>query len=183
LAPCERPVHALQEPRFHPGLGVAALGGSHRLVEPLFHPRQIGQDQLEVDDLTVAHGIHAAHHVLDVVVLEAADHMHHSVDFADVGEELIPEAFALAGPLHQSGDVHELHRRGHRPLRLDDVGEDAEPRVGHLHDAGIWLDGGKGVVGHQRPRLGEGVEQGGLADVGQTDDAEAKHDSAAPRHR
>ena len=96
-------------------------------------------------------GIDRAHHVLDVGVLEAADHVHDGVHLADVGEELVAEAFALAGALHQAGDVHELHRGRHRPLRRDDAGEHVEPRVGHLHDAGVGLDGGEGIVRHQRP--------------------------------
>ncbi len=30
------------------------------------------------------------------------------IDLTDIGEELIAEALALAGPAHQSGDVDEL---------------------------------------------------------------------------
>ena len=88
----------------------------------------------------------------------------------------LPEALALAGALDQPGDVHELHDRGHGPLRLTMPREDVQPRVGHLHDAGVGLDGGERVVRHQRLGGGERVEEGGLADVGQADDTESQHD-------
>ena len=55
--------------------------------------------------------------MVDVLVLEAPDDLDDGVDLADVGQELVAEAFALAGALDQPGDVHELDRRGN-----DDVG-------------------------------------------------------------
>ena len=48
---------------------------------------------------------------MDVRVLEAADHLHDGVHLADVREELVAEAFALARALHEAGDVHELDGR------------------------------------------------------------------------
>src|ERR1700684_1972507 len=44
--------------------------------------------------------------------------------------------------------------------------------VADADDAAVGLDGGERVVRGQRPRLGQRVEQGGLADVGQTDDSD-----------
>jgi hypothetical protein len=43
----------------------------------------------------------------DVGILETAHHMGDGVDLADVGEELIAEAFALGGAANQAGDVDE----------------------------------------------------------------------------
>jgi len=119
--------------------------------------------------------------VLDVVVLEAADDVDDGIDLADVRQELVAEPFALARALDQPRDVHELDDRGHRALRLHDPRQGIEPRIGHLHDAGVGLDRGERVVGHERPGGGEGVEEGGLADVGQADDPESQHDDAIPR--
>src|SRR5207247_681496 len=51
-----------------------------------------------------------------------------------------------------------------------------EAMVGHLHDAHVGLDCAEGVVLRCRGLGGgEGVEQGRLADIGETDDAEAQH--------
>ena len=47
-----------------------------------------------------------------------------------------------------------------------------QPRIGHRHIADIGLDGAEGIIGRlRRRRLGQRVEQGGLADIGQADDA------------
>ncbi len=53
--------------------------------------------------------------VHDVVVLEAAHDVRDRVDFADVREELVAEAFALRCAGDEAGDVDELHRRSESP--------------------------------------------------------------------
>jgi hypothetical protein len=58
------------------------------------------------------HGINAAADVGDVAVLKAAHDMHDGVHFADVAEEFVAEAFALARAFHEAGDVHELDGGG-----------------------------------------------------------------------
>ena len=52
------------------------------------------------------------------------------------------------------------------------LGEHAEPRVGHADHADVGLDRGERVVRREDVVLGQGVEQRGLADVGQADDAD-----------
>ena len=47
-----------------------------------------------------------------------------SVDFADVGEKFIAEAFAGAGALDETGDVDELEHGRDDLLRFRDVGKD-----------------------------------------------------------
>ena len=47
-----------------------------------------------------------------------------------------------------------------------------QPLVRDGDDADVGLDGGERVVRRQRPGRGEGVEDGALADVGQTDDSD-----------
>ena len=59
-------------------------------------------------------------------------------------------------------------------LRVEDPRQRLEPGVGDGDDAGVWLDRGKGVVRGEHPGVGECVEEGGLADVGQTDDSYGK---------
>ena len=97
------------------------------------------------------------------------------VDLADVGQELVAQPLALAGALDEAGDVDELDRGGHHALGVHDRRERVEPRIGDLHDPGVRLDGREGIVRDQGLGAGEGVEEGGLADVGQADDSQAKH--------
>ena len=56
-------------------------------------------------------GSGAAVDVHDVLVVEAAHHVDDRVGLADVAEELVAEALALGGALHEAGDVDELDRR------------------------------------------------------------------------
>ena len=52
----------------------------------------------------------------------------------------------------------------------------SQPRVGHGDDADVGVDGAERIVRRLRlARAGDGVEQGGLADVGQTDDSGSEH--------
>ena len=88
-----------------------------------------------------------------------------------MGQKLVAQALASAGTCHQTGDVHKLHDGGHDALRRDDVRQLLQTRVRHFDHAGVGFDGAKGVVFCSNARFGEGVEQGGLANVGQTHDA------------
>ena len=55
----------------------------------------------------------------DFGVMEAADHVQDRVGLADVREELVAQAFALAGAFDDAGDVDELHGGGDDGVRLD----------------------------------------------------------------
>ena len=95
---------------------------------------------------------------------------------ADVAEELVAEAFTLAGAFDEAGDVDELHGGGDDGLGLDDGGDFGEAVVGHGDDADVGVDGAEGIVGRLRLGGGEGVEDGGFSHVGEADD------SAVQRH-
>ncbi len=109
--------------------------------------------------------------------------MHDRVGLADVGEEAIAEPFAFVGAGDEARDVVEVDRvphdlRGaHRARHLD------QPLVEHGHDRHVGLDRGEGIVGGLDTRLGERVEQRGLAGVGQAHDADARAHAAAPAMR
>ena len=104
-------------------------------------------------------------------VFEAAQHMHDGVDFADIGEELVAEAFALRRAAHQAGDVDEGDARRDQFLRLGDVGKLAHARIGNRHFTGVRLDRAERIIRRlRRRRLGQRVEESGLADIRQPDD-------------
>ena len=88
-----------------------------------------------------------------------------------MGQELVAQAFALGGTGHQARNVHELDNRRHHAFRLNDFGQRRQARVGHLDHASVRLDGAEGVVLGGNARLGEGVEESGLAHIGQAHDA------------
>ena len=110
-----------------------------------------------------------------VVVLERPQHEHDGVDLADVGEELVAEALALARPLDEAADVDDLHRGVHDVAALGHRGQPVEALVGHLGDADVRVLGGERVRRGERAAAGEGVVQRALARVGEADEAEAFH--------
>ena len=64
------------------------------------------------------------------------------------------------------------------------AGELVEARVGDRDLADIRLDGAERIIGGSRRRgLGQRVEQGGLADIGQSDDAAFESHGQNPSRR
>ena len=91
-----------------------------------------------------------------------------------MGEELVAQALAAAGARDEAGDVHELNGRRDGFLRVGKLAQHAQPRVGHGDDAVVRVNRTERVV--RRLRLagaGDGVEEGGLPDVGESDDSSA----------
>ena len=146
------------------------LDARDRLLEGL----QVGEHQLGVDRLEVVLRVDVALDVHDVVVGEAAHDLRDRVGLADVREELVAEPLALARAAHDARDVDERHRRGQDALGVEDLGELRQPGVGQAHDADVRLDRRERIVRREHVVLGQRVEQGGLADVGQADDADSE---------
>src|SRR5690606_35502339 len=104
-------------------------------------------------------------------LLEAANNLDDGVHLADVREELVAQPFADGGAADDAGDVHEAEAGGDDLLAVDVLADDLETRVGDGDHADVRLDGREGVVGRERPRLGEGVEEGGLANIRETNNS------------
>ena len=165
----------------HAGLLVAALGLLAVLVGAALGGLQVGEDQLEVDDLDVADRVDAVLDMGDVGVVEAADDVEDGVHAADVPEELVAEAFALGRAADKAGDVDELDLSLDLLRRFGDVADAVEPFVGDGDAADVWLDRAEGIVGRLRRRsLGQRVEKCGFANVRQADDAAAEAHSITP---
>ena len=114
------------------------------------------------------------HHV---GILEAADHHCDGVHLANVAQEGVSEACSAARAPHQAGDIDETHARRDDTIRVDDFGEHLEALVRDGNVTDVRIDGGERIVRRQRGRrAGQGVENGGLADVRKS------YDSAGERH-
>jgi len=122
------------------------LGGFFGLVEALFYGVEIGEQQLGVNDFDVVERVNAAGDVDDFGVGEAADDVQDRVGLADVREELVAEAFTLAGAFDDAGDVDELHGGGDDGVGLDHGDDAIHAVVGEGHDADVGIDGAKRVV-------------------------------------
>ena len=66
--------------------------------------------------------------------------MNDSVRLADVGKELVPESFAFAGTLDESGYIHNLHgRRNDTALGFADLAQLDKPLIGNGDNTHIRL--------------------------------------------
>ena len=167
----ERLVDGLQHGQACLGLLVAAARALGRGLALPLDAFQVGDQQLGLHGLGVADRVDAR---LDMghVAFEAAQNMGDGVDLADVREELVAEPLAFGGAAHQAGDIDELQKRGRRLWRFGGRGDARQPPVGHRHPAHVGLDGAEREISRRRGRgFGHRVEQGGLAHVGQADDA------------
>ena len=108
----------------------------------------------------------------DVFIHKAAHHMHDGVHLADMAEELVAQALALARALDQTGNIHKLDGGGGHLLRVIHIRQHVQAGIRHQHHAGIGLDGAEGIVGGLRAGLGNGIEKGALAHVGQAHDSQ-----------
>jgi hypothetical protein len=177
LASVEHAEELLQHGVLGLGFGIAAcFGGALYLGVALLDGVEIGEEELGVDDVHVVEGVDSAGDVDDLGIVETADDMADGVGGADVAEELVAEAFALAGAFDETGDVDELHGGGDERFRLDEGGNFGEALIGHGDHAGVGVDGAEGVVRRLGLGRGECVEDGGFSDVGQA------NDSAVERH-
>ena len=108
----------------------------------------------------------------DIFILEAAHDLDHGVGLADVGKELVAEAFAFRCAADQSGDIDKFDGRGNHLLRFVHFFEHGQAVVRYGDDADIGLDGGKRVVcGKRRFLRGQRVKQCGFPNIGQPDDS------------
>ena len=172
---------ALQPRQLVPCVLLAGVGAPYRALAPPLDSTQVGQRQLGLHRLRVGDRVHRALRARDAFALEAAHDMGDRVDLPDVAQEPVAEPLARAGAGHKAGDVHELDRARHRPRRLEQAPDLLEPHVAHLDHADVGLDRAERVGGDVRlPAAGEGVEQGGLAGVGQPDDADSQHGATLP---
>jgi len=165
-----------EQGEFGLGLHIAAAGVFGQLVFAFLEGGHVGEDQLGIDHFDIADRVHCAGHVMNVLVLKATDDLHDGIDFADMAEELVAESFALAGAFDQPGDIDEFDGGGDGLFRLGKRGQSVKPWVGNADDADVRLDRAERKIGRLRlAGAGDGVEEGGLAHVGKSDNSGLKH--------
>ena len=156
---------------------LVALGHLRGLFHTAVDHFEVCHDELQVDGLNVAQGVDGdvracvGHDVHDVFIVEAAHNVHDGVSAADVLEELVAEARTLACALDKTRDIDKFDDGGGLLLGVVHLGELIEALVGNGHHADVRLDGAEGVVGAFRARVGDRVEESGLADIRQSDDS------------
>ena len=152
-------------------LFIAALGCLFAAVDPPFYQVNVGEHQLQVDGLNIPRRANLAADMDDLAVIKAAHHMDDGIHLANMGKELVAQALALGGPLHQPRDIHELDDRGSHLIGGVHLTQLIQPGIRYRHDAHIRFDGAEGIVGSPSAAAGQGVEYGALANIRQADDS------------
>ena len=91
-----------------------------------------------------------------------------------LARNLLPRPWPSEAPLTMPAMSTKDDGRRQELLRAEDLREHVQPRVGHAHHADVGLDRRERVVRREHVVLGQRVEQGGLADVGQADDPDGE---------
>ena len=151
---------------------LVCLSGLAGALETALEVLDICKNEFQVDGLDVAGRIDRTLNVHDVLVVEAADNVNNGVHLANVGQELVAKALTLACAAYQTGDIHELDHSRRGLLCVIEFGQRLQTLVRYSDHADIRVDGAERIVCAFRARLRNCVEQGGLADVRQSDDAE-----------
>ncbi len=150
-------------------LAGSALAG---LLQTALDAFEVGEHEFRFDRVGIADRVDAAFDMGDVGIFEAAEHMDDGIDFADIGEELVAEAFALRGTAHEAGDVDEGDARRDDFLRLAGLCQQLHAWIGNRHFTGVRLDRAERIVRRlRRRRARQCIEESGLAHIGKPDDA------------
>ena len=138
------------------------------LCDAGFDHLQILDLQFRIHHFLVADRIHTAVHVDHVAIVKTAEHVQDGIGFADVGQELVAQAFPLAGALYQTGDIHDIDRGGHDALGLAHLGQHFQPFIGHVGGTQVRLDGTEREIGALGLARAHAVEKGRLAHIRQS---------------
>ena len=98
--------------------------------------------------------------------------MRDGVDLANVSEELVAEPFATGGAADQPGDIDEFELGWDDLCRFCEASRRFEPLVRYGNPPDIWFDRTERIIRRFcRGGCDQRVEQGGFADVRQSDNA------------
>ena len=110
----------------------------------------------------------------DIAVVEAAEHMEDRIGLADIGQELVAEAFAFAGAPYEAGYINDIDCCRDCPFRLAHFGQHLKPLVRDVGGSEIRLDCTEREVGALGLAGAYAIEECRFADVRQSDDSTFK---------
>src|SRR3546814_3130473 len=117
-------------------------------------------DLLRFDGFRVGDGIDLAFDMGDVIIDEAAEHMHDRIHFPDIGEELIAQTLSPGGTAHKSCNIDKGKLCFDDLRAATDLGNFIKPFIRHRHLAHIGFYGAERIIGRlRRLRLSKRSEE------------------------
>lgn len=146
------------------------LGLLVQVLEGLLDELDILDAQLLADDGQITDGVDITLDVNDLRIIETTDDLEDGIDGANVRQKGVTETGTGGGTAGQTGDIIDGQVGRHLRLGLVVFAQPVEPVIGDDDTGFFGVDGGIGEVGGVTQRgLGDGLEEGGFADVGKTD--------------
>jgi hypothetical protein len=148
----------------------AALCLLAQALECLLNKLDILDPQLLADDGQITNGIDITLDVDDLSIVEAPDDLEDGIDSTNVGKESISQTSTSRGTAGQTGDIIHGQVGGNLRLGLVVFTKPVESLIRDDDTSLFGVDSGIGEVGRvTQRRLGDGLEERRLADIGQTD--------------
>ena len=108
--------------------------------------------------------------------------MEDGITSLDVAKESVAQTLALRRPLDQTGDVGHVQKGWDFAGRLVVLHKEVEPGIGDGDSTLVGVDGAEGeVLGRRDGCLGEDIEEGRLAHVGEAHDADLQVGAQSPQ--
>ena len=123
-----------------------ALGGLDRLVDAAFEDVQVGEDQLQIDDLDVSLWTDAALNMDNLAVFKAADYMDDGIHFPNVGQKLVAEALSLGSAFYQTCNVNKFNNCRSHFLGMIKVTQKLQPFIWHCNNSHIGVYSAERIV-------------------------------------
>ena len=153
------------------GKRLVHLGRLTSLSDPAFQDLQIREDQFQINRLNIPHRIDGPVHMHDIAVLKTTHHMHNSVHFPDIAQELIAQSFPLRCALYKPGDIHEFDGGRRHLLRLVHISQQLQSFIRHRHNADIRVDRAERIIGRFRSRFRQRIKKCALTHIWKSNDA------------
>lgn len=139
-------------------------------LECLLDKLDILDPQLLADDGQITDGIDITFDMDNLSIVEASDDLEDGIDSTDVGKESISQTSTSRGTSGQTGDIIHGQVGGNLRLGLVVFAEPVESLIRDDDTSLFGIDSGIGEVRRvTQRRLGDGLEECRLADVGQSD--------------
>jgi len=128
--------------------------------------REIGEDQLGVEDFEIALRVNCLFDVRDGVVFKRADDVEERIALDELVEQIAIHPALFADAALEPGDVVVLHLRARRLARVEHFGKHIHARIRYVNHCGMDFQFAGGVRRRFDLSARERVEDGSFGAVG-----------------
>lgn len=141
-----------------------------QVLQSLLNELNIFDPQFLVDDSQIPNRVNVTLNVDDLSIVETPNDLENGIDSTNVRQERVTQTGTGGGTTGQTGDIIDGQVGGNLGLGFVMTAEPVEALIGNDDTSFFGVDGSEGKVGWvTQRRLGNGLEERRLADVGQSD--------------